>query len=407
MTAEIAVVVPYFAQQSSLDLVLAALELQTVDHARLEVVVADDGSPTPPDLGERPYAVRAVRQEDLGFRASAARRLGAAATTAPVLCFLDADTVPEPDYLARLTAVVTEGPCGTVAVGRRRHADLGGWTRERLRAWLGGTGEPPAELAEPRWLREAYAASRDLRDADDRSYRFVISAVLALTRETYDAAGGFDPSFVGYGGEDWDLAHRCWLAGADLRHVPEAVAWHDGPDFAGRADDDARRTKDRETLQLARVLTDPCARGAGLLWPCPQVAVTLAGAPDAGTLAATASAVLRDADAALWLPDLDALPDGLPPDPRLHAGPPPTEVLRRARHQVHLTGPVLLDRPLRELVEDGPARYAADGRPLLVLHRTRDLARGEQDPAHREAGPAGIRPLGGDATLEARWGGWA
>ncbi|WP_409485627.1 glycosyltransferase [Arsenicicoccus dermatophilus] len=407
MTPEIAVVVPYYAQQASLDLVLAALERQTVDPAGIQVVVADDGSPRPPDLGERPYAVRVVRQEDRGFRASAARHLGATATTAPVLCFLDADTVPEPAYLARLTAVVGEGPGGTVAVGRRRHADLDGWTPGRLRAWLDGTGEAPVELPEPRWLREAYAASRDLRDADDRSYRFVISAVLALTRRTYDAAGGFDPSFVGYGGEDWDLAHRCWLAGADLRHVPDAVAWHDGPDFAGRADDDARRTKDRETLQLARVLTDPCARGAGLVWPCPQVAVTLAGTPDAGALAVTASAVLRDTDAALWLPDLDALPDGLPPDPRVHAGPPPAEVLRRARHQVHLAAPVLLDRLLREIVEEGPARYAAGGRALLVLHRTRDLARGEPDPPRREAGPAGVRALAGDATLEARWGGWA
>ena len=63
-------------------------------------MVADDGSPRSRRLPDQPYPLRLVRQEDRGFRAAAARNLGAAATTAPVLCFLDGDTVPEPGYLA-------------------------------------------------------------------------------------------------------------------------------------------------------------------------------------------------------------------------------------------------------------------------------------------------------------------
>ncbi|WP_172669675.1 glycosyltransferase [Arsenicicoccus sp. oral taxon 190] len=409
MTASsgVAVVIPCYDQQAQLDLVLAALELQTLPLDQLEVVVADDGSAVPPVLGDRPYPVRLLRQPDAGFRAAAARHLGAGATSAPVLCFLDADTVPEPDYLRRLAAVVHDGPRGTLAVGRRRHADLAGWTPQRLRPWREGDAPAPPLLDEPAWLREGYARTQDLRAADDRSYRFVISAVMALPRELYDAAGGFDPGFVGYGGEDWDLAHRCWLAGADLRHVPEAVAWHDGPDLAGRAGEGARAVKDRETLHLATVLTDPLARGHGLVWAHPETVVELRGAPDPGSLAATVAALLRDSDAGVWCVDLVALPAPLEHDPRIHVGHPDPESLRRCRHQVVVHGPVGLDAPLRALVGQGPADYGDDGRLLVQVRATRQLARGETAAAVRAAGAGGIRPLDDRATLEARWAGWA
>ena len=78
-------------------------------------------------------------------------------------------------------------------------------------------------------------------------------------------AGGFDPGFVGYGGEDWELAHRLWRAGGLLAHVPEAVCWHVGPDFAGREDPaEARRVKNRESMVLAPRISAPTARGSAL-----------------------------------------------------------------------------------------------------------------------------------------------
>lgn len=398
----VAVVIPYYADQARLDLVLAALELQTLPG--FEVVVADDGSPEPPVVGQRPYPVRTVRQDDLGFRAAAARDLGARATGADVLCFLDGDTVPEPGYLAALTGRVGGGPCGTLAVGRRRHADLAGWTADDVHAWLGGGRPGPTELPEPAWLTEAYAATRDLHDADDRSYRFVISAVLALPRELYARAGGFDPSFVGYGGEDWDLAHRCWLAGADLRHVPGAIAWHDGPDFAGR-DGDERAVKDAETLQLAHVLTDPLARGGGLLWRHPETVVEVTGDLSAGECAATANALLHGTDAGVWFTDLGAVPAGVAHDPRVHVGAVAVDDLRRCRHRVWVEGAIRLTRPLAEVVAAGPATYAWGRLPLVRVARTRDLGRGEDAYAARDAAEEGITPLG-EVTLEALWGGW-
>ncbi|TFI15756.1 glycosyl transferase, partial [Micrococcus endophyticus] len=77
-----------------------------------------------------------------------------------------------------------------------------------------------ARLADPAWLREGYRTTDELRRADSTGYRYVISAVLTVAREVYEDAGGFDPAFVGYGGEDWELAHRLWRVGAALRHAP-------------------------------------------------------------------------------------------------------------------------------------------------------------------------------------------
>ncbi|WP_392468738.1 glycosyltransferase [Arsenicicoccus cauae] len=430
---ETSVIIPYHDDQRGLDLLLDALARQTLPPGSFEVIVADDGSPQPPVLREQPYAVRLLRQPDAGFRASAARHLGATASTGRVLGFLDGDTLPTPDYLARLVGAVTtgEGPCGTLAVGRRRHADLSGVPAPEVLAWLADVadgadgadgadadhpGAVPRVLPEPGWLREAYAATDDLRDADDRSYRFVISAVMALPRELYDAAGGFDPGFVGYGGEDWDLAHRCWLAGAALRHVPEAVAWHDGADFAGRDDEDHRRVKDLETLRLARVLTDPLARDPRLVWPYPRVVVRLhVGDAGPGAVAGCVAGLLDGADAGVWLGDVDAaLVQDLLGDPRVHLGEPSGEVLRRCREQVDVAAPVLLAGSLTELVDRGPVRTE-----LVIVRRTRDLARHRARPRSQtgaggddgipamSSAAVGIRPVTDPPPLEAAWGGWA
>lgn len=390
MTPEVSVVVCTYDDQPGLDRVLAALELQDLAADRFEVVVADDGSPDEPVLGARPYPVRLVRQADRGFRAGAARNLGAAVTRGRLLCFLDGDTVPSARYLSTtLRAADALGP-RAVLVGRRRHVDLAGWTTEQVAAWLAGAGErEPVGLDDPRWLLDAYRASEDLRLADDESYRYVISAVMSLTRRTWDAAGGFDESFSGYGGEDWELAHRCWLAGAELRHVPEAVAWHDGPDLAGR-DLDLHRVLTAQALALASRLPSPALRPPGVAFARPLCAVEVddRGWPPPATLLVVASLLAGGPDARVWLTDgTGVLGDGpLGGDARVDCGPVPDEVARRAPWRVRVGRPVELQVPLAEVLAAGPGRL-----PGVQVTRTRDLALGR---TALPALPAGwVRPV--------------
>ncbi|RFA10168.1 hypothetical protein B7R54_13835 [Subtercola boreus] len=249
----VSVIVAHFDQQAELDRTLAALRRQTHPADRTQLIVVDDGSPSAPQV---PPGVLLLRQPDLGFRLAAARNLGAASATGDILCFLDADTSPEPGYLSALTRMPALSP-DVLAVGRRRHAALAGLPIDAPVELAG----PAHELPSPDWLLQAYADSRNLLVSDDRSYRFVIGAVIACSRRLFDRAGGFDETFTDYGGEDWEWAHRSWLAGAVFAHVPEAVAWHDGPEWAGRADDTARRTaKNAETLALARRIPVPGSR---------------------------------------------------------------------------------------------------------------------------------------------------
>jgi len=252
----VTVVVAHYRQQAQLDRTLLALSRQDHPASRLEIVVVDDGSPETPRV---PDGVRLVVQEDRGFRLAAARNLGASVADGEVLCFLDADTAPEPGYvreLTRLPALASD----VVAAGRRRHAALDRAAEEARVEEVA----PGLELDEPGWLRRAHAESRDLLDADDRSYRFVIGAVTACSADLFADTGGYDEGFTRYGGEDWEWAYRAWLAGGVLAHVPSAVAWHDGPEWSGRDLADRQRAKNAETLLLADLVPVPGSRGRGL-----------------------------------------------------------------------------------------------------------------------------------------------
>ncbi len=348
----VSVVVAHYRQPDQLARTWAALCAQTLPP--VEVVIADDGTDPPPVPPSGGPPVRVVTQADRGFRAAAARNRGVRATSGEVLVFLDADTVPEPEFLERLTRRVALCP-DVLAVGRRRHADL---------AALPAGAHPAraAELPEPAWLARGYAGSRDLLDADGSSFRYVISAVLACRRSLYDRLGGFDERFVGYGGEDWDLAYRAWNAGAVLVHERAAVAWHDGPDWGRRGEDPA--VKAREAARLAALVPEPSTRGGAPHGGLPDVLVEVRpGAPRA-TLASVAAQDHRD----------------------LLPGPPggwSTDQLRRARARVEVDLPLppgAVGAALAALVDGDLAQVAVqvDGRRAAVATATRAIGRAER-----------------------------
>ncbi len=434
---EVSVVVTHFESQGGLDLVLAALTGQTHPRTRLQVVVSDDGSARPPDLSAgAELGATLVRQENRGFRAAAARNLGAAATDGQVLVFLDADTIPEPDYLARLTRLPAVLPDALVG-GRRRHADLTGWTPPRWREWMSGQAPGPVELTEPAWLRDAYARTGDLLRPDPRNYRFLISATMACSRRLFTEIGGFDASMVGYGGEDWDLAFRAENAGAVLAHRSDAVAWHDGPEWAERdMPDEVRwRNKTIETLALARRIPEPGARGRGRIFEVPDLlaALDVTGWPTASAVL-TVQTVLAAGDVQIVVSGDGAaeLQAEFAPDPRVRTDDPPDHVQDRVRATLQVLAPLRGPDPARawsgltdRLHREGLARLtvADENGPLAVLTARRaerraqrwatELGRAAPDLAELLFGAetifaqvVGLTRLSGEPSLAAVYGGW-
>ncbi|GAA3606323.1 glycosyltransferase family 2 protein [Agrococcus terreus] len=399
----VSVVVAHFDQQAQLERTLAALARQTHPADLLEVVVADDGSPEPPRV---PDGVRLVRQEDRGFRLSAVRNLGARAATGDVLCFLDADTAPEPAYVARLAAIPSALP-DVVAVGRRRHAEL---DRAGPAEPVEAAG-PRLELPEPAWLADAYRGSRDLLDADARSYRFAIGAVLACSRWLLDDVGGFDESFDAYGGEDWEWAHRAWLGGAGLAHVPGAVAWHDGPDWAGRDEAERVERKNAETARLWAAIGAPGGMGGSLLGAAADVVVRLERAATPAAGAVCVDAVLRAMPTARVVAP-DHVRAALPPDPRVVAAwPGPARVVLALRSPVALSaaGAAAVAEAVGAVgVGDlGVVRLGDAATATAVRATARDRRWGGPTGWRTEQrGDAGLVAVPDAADLEAYLGGW-
>ncbi|GMA87923.1 hypothetical protein GCM10025868_31730 [Angustibacter aerolatus] len=147
-------------------------------------------------------------------------------------------------------------------------------------------------------------------------------------------------------------------------------------------------------------MTDPTARGHGLVWSHPDVVVRLhdAGHPVQDVLLCVQS-LLRDTDAGVWLADGAATRSTpLAGDPRVHVGEPPAPVLRRCRTQVEVRQPVVLrETLLRGLCERAPV----DVDDLLLVRGSRDLARGRAD---RPEQVTGVATALHDVDVERFWG---
>lgn len=403
----VSVIVAHYDQPAELERTLHALAAQDYPRELIEIVVADDGSPGPVEV---PDGVRLVRHEDRGFRLAAVRNLGVRASTGEVLCFLDADTAPEPGYvraLTRLPALLPEA----VTVGRRRHADFSG-IAPNVPVIEASAGR---ELAEPAWLTEEYSRSRNLLDADDRSYRFVIGAVIACSRQLFDEVEGFDESFTSYGGEDWEWAHRMWQAGAVFAHVPAAVAWHDGPEWAEREGSGLDRAN-AQTLRLVSAIPVP-GSAPRALWADPaDLVVRLRGSHTDGALFVAVDSLLAAFPRARVVVDRRAA--ALADDPRIRVagdGADPD-----ARVSWDLEGPVAILDPtwITGVVarlgtgEVGTVDLVdAEGMPLGSLHSRRARRRaarwGVPDAFEtRRLVADGIHPLRPDPRVEAWVGGW-
>lgn len=381
----VAVVVPYFNQPASLQRLYRCLD--DLNANLVEVVIADDGSHTPPPSPPKgfPLRVSMLSQEDRGCRPGAARNLAVAATEAEIIVCLDADTLPAPGTVMRLAGWPAR-LADALVVGNRHHADLAGWSPDATTAWLRGNGPPPPIRSDPHWLTEGWRNSKNLLHSDGRSYRYVISAVMAFGRQLWEDLGGFDPNRDEYGGEDWELAYRAYNNGAVLVQDPQAVAWHDEPDWTERGGGN----KTPETLWLAAAIPEPLTRGRGIIHPDPDVLIDLDADGDDAALVLTVQSMLTAfPDARLRLarsPGRHASAF-LAHDPRIQHEPHTERQHRRARAHLSCGELLVVDsNAMRTAFEQaiaddiGELHIAAKGETVLRVQTSRASGRSRRCP---------------------------
>jgi GT2 family glycosyltransferase len=208
----IAVIVVTYRSAGDLHALFDALEPQLQDGDELVIVdnaSSDSTADVARSLGERVRVIETGR--NLGFAGGCHE--GADATSAPLLLFLNPDSVPEPDFLARLreaspahrewgawqAAVMLEDGRINTSGGVVHYIGIG---------WAGDCDRPAWELP-----------------AHDCEIAFPSGAAMVVRRSVWQQLHGLDREYFMYG-EDLDLGLRLWLAGHRVGLVPDARVVH-------------------------------------------------------------------------------------------------------------------------------------------------------------------------------------
>jgi glycosyltransferase involved in cell wall biosynthesis len=197
-TPDISVVVPVRDGERYLHGLLSAIDEQTLDRDRYEVLVVDDASgDTTAEIVASWAGLDPARRQLLrskGYGPGHARNIGIGAARGEWIAFTDSDTLPDPTWLeAALEAVRTLGV-----------------------AALEGAVEP--------WPHEAMGpyTHQIVTEAGGR----YMTANMVYRRDLLTGLGGFDERFEQPFLEDSDLAFRVIEAGYEIPFVPQVRVRH-------------------------------------------------------------------------------------------------------------------------------------------------------------------------------------
>lgn len=227
----------------------------------LATIVVDDGSTTP--------LLDATLRHHTPTGPAAARNTGWQHAATDLIAFLDADTVPTPDWLEATLGLFDDPAVAAVAPRVRSLPGPGTIARyENDRSTLDLGPEP--------------AIVRPLGRVS-----YVPTAALIIRRNALRAVGGFDDT-LRYG-EDVDLIWRILAAGHTVRYQPNATVWHQ-PRPTLRAWLRQRYDYGTSAAPLANRHPGklPCARASQ--WTLAGAALAAAGRPGLGLAVALSSA---------------------------------------------------------------------------------------------------------------------
>lgn len=204
----LSVVIPSHNQGKSLKETLPRLEKQTIQNEQFEVVLVDDGSTDDTrefaESFESTYLLRYLFQEKSG--AAAARNLGAEEANSELILFLDADMICDSELFSSHL---------------RAH-------QSTSRVIVEGSRKPWHTATSPKYYRVIDVDTTFLPNLHrEKNFGDMLSCNLSVEKRFFQEVGGFDTGLSRW--EDIDFAFRAVHMGAQLKFVPEAVAYHNHP----------------------------------------------------------------------------------------------------------------------------------------------------------------------------------
>ena len=218
---DVSVVIVTWNGRQHLDACLDAVTAQ--DGVRVETILVDNASTdgTVAYVRERYPSVCVVPlRENRGF--AGGNNAGVAEARAPLVAFLNNDTVAEPGWLQALVAGLDERGGFALATSRIVYMH-----------------DPQIiDSAGDGFLRSGGAfkrlhGGRSTDAAETMEVFGVCGAACLMSKRVFDELGGFDEDFFA-SHEDVDLSYRARLLGYRVRYVPQAVVRHAGSATLGR-----------------------------------------------------------------------------------------------------------------------------------------------------------------------------
>ena len=209
---ELSVVVPTFGRPDAVQKLLESLRAQTLESTRFEVVIVDDGSPTPIQLEASSYPFRVVllRQDNQG--PGAARNLAFEHCQAALVLILNDDAVPASKLLETHLAAHADAPPKTAVLGSFH------FTEEALRS-------PFVQLLDDSNLLFAF---RTLRHGELSNWTCFWTCNISLPLAAIQEVGGFDAeTFPEAICEDVELGYRLEREGWSVLYRSDAECHHD------------------------------------------------------------------------------------------------------------------------------------------------------------------------------------
>lgn len=195
--------------------------LETLAQSELlpdEVVIAVMDERTFVNLPPVPFPVRQFLIGGNLLPLAAARNLAAKKAQNDLLIFLDVDCLPSRKLLGSYADALAQEPSGIFQgeVFYLPACDLDQWPHHIREEQLTKLGiRHPSKQPFP---SQGYQIEPNFGELWGLSF--------ALHRHSFDAAGGFDESFIGYAGEETDFAQSLRVAGLKLYRVAQALAFH-------------------------------------------------------------------------------------------------------------------------------------------------------------------------------------